>query len=170
MQDKDMKVKELLLELSEVLDRHSHYGAWIDSRTDEIYYVKEMGHPTFITDVIEYGTPEQNYGVKYVKYKNIELRVPSEDEYPYGFTEQDLYSIAFMNGLVRIVFEGNNMGVEGQGEDIKHCARIIAASMAQPDFIMLYIEKFDAHGDKVASDSFEMPRHRRQAIKFINAG
>jgi len=43
-----MKVRELLLELAEILDRHSSYGAWIEANSGKIHPVESHGHGKYL--------------------------------------------------------------------------------------------------------------------------
>ena len=148
-----MKVRELLLELAEVLNRHASYGSWIDSNTGKIYPVEKMGgHAKFIISKLkEYGFPAH-----------------------LANSEENLYVVGFKKGLVRIThLRPHSLTAEGMGEDIKSIVRILAASMAQQDLSSIHIDKvmnIVNALDNTDSRSFSLPEQRREAIQFINAG
>lgn len=109
-----MKVREILLELSEVLNRHGtgQYGAWIDSNSGKIHYVEEFGH----ADFMEKNFPESK--------------------------RTDAYTHAYQIGLVRVEFNRpQELNVEGKGEHIQNIARILISTIVQPDMDECNIEK-----------------------------
>jgi hypothetical protein len=143
-----VKVREILLELAEVLDRHSagQYGAWIDSNTGKIYYVEEFGHANFM----ERNFPESK--------------------------KTDAYTHAYQIGLVRVEFNRpQELNVEGKGKDIQKIARILIATITQPDMDECNIEKISGvgyapHRKGSGYKGFGLPEDRRAAIQYINAG
>lgn len=144
-----MKVKELLLELRELLDRHGSYGAWIDANTGKVYPVKEAyGHQKFIN-------------------RNLNKFEIPQPEYQSGVNSQvGFLTIAFHNNLIRVAHErAHEINIQGKGEDIQKAARILIASIVQPDMDSAYINK--KGGD---DNRFALPKQRREAIQFINAG
>jgi hypothetical protein len=137
MQDKDMKVREILLELAEVLDRHSHYGEWIDANTKKIFPVDTYGHEDFI------------------KNNKDKLEIPQN---VYAFNE-----VGFHNNLVRVMHKpASSINVQGKSNDIEKIANILVASIIQPDVDSAYIDKIGK-----GSERFELPADRRAAIQFI---
>jgi len=133
-----MKVREILLELAEILDRFKYYGSWIDSNTGNIYPVDEFKHAEFI---------EQRFR---------ESKKTSAYEY------------AFANGLVRIVHKYKyELGVEGKPEDIQKIARMLIATIVQPDMEEVNITHINSLGDR-KSKGFGLPEDRRAAIQFVN--
>ena len=133
-----MKVREILLELAEILDRFANYGSWIDSNTGKIYPVEEFKH----ADFIEQNFPESK--------------------------KTSSYKYAFANGLVRIVHKYKyELGVEGTPEDIRKIARMIIATIVQPDMEEVNITHINSLGDR-QSKGFGLPEDRRAAIQYIN--
>ena len=113
-----MKVREILLELAEILDRHGRYGSWIDSNTKKIYPVGEFEHAGFI---------DQNFP---------ESRGTGS------------YDYAFANGLVRVVHPQTELNVEGNPEDIKKISRMLIATIVQPDIEEVNITHTDSKGNR----------------------
>jgi hypothetical protein len=144
-----MKVREILLELSEILDRHASYGAWIDANTRKVHPIKEpYGHMKFINKMRAYN-PDM-------------LKIPPSD----NGEKAGYLTVAFYNHLVRIVHErSNELNIHGNGEDIQNIARILIASIVQSDMDSVYINK-----NGVQDNRFALPTQRREAINFINGG
>lgn len=144
-----MKLKELLLELAEVLDRHGTYGAWINSNTKEIYPLKKMGdHANFI---------DQKFGAKYGQHLK---------------TEEDRYVLGFTAGLVRIAHGMPKfVYVDGVAKDLKKVGSIIAATMAQPDVEEVYINKIPSlqQATSMNQKTFHMPQDRGAALRYITS-
>jgi hypothetical protein len=140
-----MKVREILLELSEVLDRHSYYGAWIDANTGKVYPIKEAyGHLKFINHHKTYG----------------DLKIPPSKP------NAGYLTVAFYNNLIRVAHDrAHEMNIQGNGEDLQKAARILIASIVQPDVDSVYINKAGGEDNR-----FGLPEDRRAAIQFINAG
>jgi hypothetical protein len=149
MQDKTMKVKELLLELSEVLDRQGTYGSWIDSNTKKIYPLNKMGdHAKFI---------DKKFGEKYGEHLK---------------TEEDRYRLGFLAGLVRIAHGiPKFVYVDGVADSLKKVGPIIAGTLAQPDVEEVYINKIPSTKQLSHFDqkTFHMPHDRGAALRYITS-
>jgi hypothetical protein len=146
-----MKVRELLLEYREVLDRHGHYGAWINAETKEIQYVKKYRH----MDFIEKTYPES------LSYAG-----------PMGAG-----GYAFEHHLVRVEHSrGSELNIEGVGSDIQKISRILIATIVQPDLDEINVHKhINLQTGQADSKRFVVMgknerRERQEAIKFVQAG
>lgn len=141
-----MRVREILLELAEVLDRHQ-YGSWIDSNTKKIHPVGREEHLDFIKAHQDYFRPDQ------VKKYNSQMN--------------NMYHAAFEKGYVRIEHSRpGELNVQGNGADIAKIAPMIIASIVQPDMEEVNIEK----DDKGQYQGYGLPEDRREATQYIRAG
>jgi isopentenyldiphosphate isomerase len=116
-----MRIKELLLELREVLDR-TYYGAWIDANTRQSHPIdKQGGHIDFIkTKLHEWGIPE---------------------EYLQNTTQY--YMVGYAHGWVRAQFRPiDDAQFEGMASDLRKIGRIILATAVQPDVRVIRVTKF----------------------------
>lgn len=133
-----MKVREILLELAEVLNRHGQYGAWIDSHTKEIYPVQQHKHAGYI----EQHFPESK----------------RTDSYSYAFMEMHWVRVEYSRA--------GTLNIEGMDEDIQRIAPILIATIVQPDMDEVSVRK-NHERYSPNERSFGLPEDRRDAIQFI---
>lgn len=105
-----MKLKQILLELREVLDRYNLYGYWIDS-SNKLHPVGYFGHRKWIEDNI----PKENN--RHIDYTDL-----------------------FLDGYVRVIHEHpEELAVEGTREGLKRALPLIVPSLVQDDLEEIYI-------------------------------
>jgi hypothetical protein len=143
-----MKIKEILLELREILNR-TDYGAWINTNTQEIYPVtKQGGHIDFITIKL----PEWNIPKEYLKNSNL------------------YYYVGYAHGLVRAVFKpSTDIQFEGMAKDLRKISRMIVVSAAQPDVQIVRINKLHDLEDAGHSNfkTFIMPNELNELKTYL---
>lgn len=145
-----MKLNEvILLEIREVLDRYSHYGAWIDAANKKVYPIDgQGGHADFIKARLDkFGIPQQ-----FIQSMN------------------DYYTIGFSHNLVRVVHKpSSTIWVQGTPEDLKMVGRIIFASAVQDDIdqVVLSIVQDPNNIQSTKEQVFQMPTQRQQLQSAI---
>jgi len=140
-----MKVREILLELSEVLNRQQHYGYWIEADTGKLHPVQDEEHVDYMKRHLA-GTGDHSHANK-----------PPHEVYDKGFEM----------GWVRVNHNSPyELNVQGKASDIQQIARILAPTIAQREMESAYIDKVDTN----KSGRFDLPEERRSAIQFINKG
>ena len=147
-----MKLRELLLELRELLDR-TEYGAWIDPQ-NKIHPVPHEGHQLFIEEyLVDQGyNPEQVVQLDY----------------------DQIYGIAFKLGFVRTMHEmdipGGGITIEGSGKALKRVASIIMATAVQPDIKLIGVNKAVSGDATTSFKQFIMPTQREELKLYLQSG
>lgn len=143
-------MNEILLEYREILDRYSHYGAWIDANTGQVIPIDgQGGHADYIkANLKKFGVPPQ-----------------------YITSPQDYYTIGFAHNLVRVVHKPtSSLNVEGMANDLKKVAKIIMASAVQDDVNEVIVSKYNNldQTERTSGKPFLMPRDRTALMQYIS--
>ncbi len=136
-----MKLKQLLLELREILDRETNYGYWIGPDNKLIPVEETYGHEAIAGEYMD------SQGEHYM----------------------EPYTYMFQNGFVRISHENPSyINVEGRKDDLKRVAHILAPTFSQPDITKAVLERLDEEGiGKLAYNTFRLPSESGRAIAFL---
>ena len=144
-----MKLKHILFEFREIIDRYGNYGQWIDTRTGDIHPVKdEFGHVKFLS---------QNHEELF-KGANLDLNdVPN------------LYVAAYQNGFVRVTHPAHDREVAftGHPETLKRALSIILPTAAQRDLDFVSIEPLQHPEDIDANyiETFDLSKQNANDVK-----
>ncbi len=147
-----MKIKELLLEVREVLDRFI-YGYWIGPRNELIPITTSFGgHEMYVR---EHLGPQFELGM--------------HDRY-------DEYALAHREGYIRIVHDSpESLSASGLAGDLRRVAPILLLSLRQPDIEYFYVDVFPPIRDirnpiyPATSKEFQLPGQIGEAIRFLKS-
>ena len=153
----------LLLELSEVIDRHGNYGQWIDTRSGKVYPVKDkQGHEDVIVANARQLFPGDDDIVPSWDGKGVDLQDYDK------FTE-----LAYSKDFLRIEHTVPEIiSFSGTRTAFKKALPIIRGSIGQQDILAVNIdieEEVDWKFRSVYSNQFRLPVHRIELTKFINS-
>ena len=146
-----MKVKEIILELREIL-KSQHYGAWLNSNTKEAYYVDEYQHRPMLRDIIR-----QEYDI--------------DTEEEWGEDGNPANQFAFSVGYIRLVFgAGGGSGMENEGtrESFTKASAVLLASVLQQGIDRITMDlRTPEDGTYLGHKTFMLPNERRELMMFI---
>ena len=136
-----MKVREIILELREILDR-TNYGCWYNPETTEVEYVRVHGHDQWMEEYL-------------LKSEGL---VGGQDY-------ETVFDEGIERGWVRIVFseQGAVINIQGRSEAIRKGARTLLATCMQPDVDPVYLSILEGSlwdADPDDDTRYLMPRDR----------
>lgn len=148
-----MKLKELLLELRELLNRNE-YGAWIDPQ-NKVHPVASAGHQLFVEEYLV----DQGYDINQIQ----------------ELGPDQIYNIAFKLGFIRTMHHvvdktGVVIQIEGNGKALKRAATVLWPTATQPDIQMININKVVSGVGHTNFKPFSIPSDLKALRTFLEAG